>query len=115
MDTSVQVRHTQQIPSIEDVKVDGEIFTHTKENDNKTTILFDPVIRTGIVRFEVLGINKLTKVGIADESVHYDRDEDSDARGWEKTVEYHRNLGLRHIGTFIPTKEYHDGDRVAME
>lgn len=42
-----------------DYKVDHNIYIHTYENVNDCAILFDPVIKSGIYRFEVLDINKL--------------------------------------------------------
>ncbi|KAA6353545.1 MAG: hypothetical protein EZS28_050928, partial [Streblomastix strix] len=59
METAVQVRYTLQVPSLEDVQVDGDTFTHTKYNTNRATILFDPPIKSGVVRFEVLSVSDL--------------------------------------------------------
>ncbi|KAA6353572.1 MAG: hypothetical protein EZS28_050901, partial [Streblomastix strix] len=105
------------IPSLEDVELKSNIFTHTNENHNFSTILFDPVIKKGIVRFEVLSISNLTKVGIADESVRYNRKEAPDARGCDKVVEYDWCIGMFHSGgNWIKGNDkYYNGDRIAME
>ncbi|KAA6391567.1 MAG: putative CAMK family protein kinase, partial [Streblomastix strix] len=79
-------QYTSQVPSIEDVKVDGDTFTHTKENANYTTTLFDPSIKKGVARFEVLDIEDLRSVGIADESVRYGRNEEPEAKAMECNI-----------------------------
>ncbi|KAA6385489.1 MAG: putative CAMK family protein kinase [Streblomastix strix] len=101
------IPHIAQVPSDEDTKVDGETFT--SNNDNDSTILFDPLIKKGVMRFEVKSIDYLRAVGIADESVKYGRNEEPQARGGD-------NGGIRHIGDFIEgNAKFNDGDRVALE
>ncbi|KAA6376245.1 MAG: hypothetical protein EZS28_028229 [Streblomastix strix] len=105
------------IPSLEDVELKSNIFSHTKENDNYTTILFDPVIKKGVARFEVLRISDLIKVGIADESVRYNRKEAPNVRGCDKVVQYDHNIGMFHCGgNWIKGNDkFDDGDRIVME
>ncbi|KAA6354692.1 MAG: hypothetical protein EZS28_049781, partial [Streblomastix strix] len=109
------IPHNAQVPSDEDTKVDGETFT--MNNDNSTTILFDPVIKKGVMRFGVLSIEDLKAVGIADESVKYGRDENPEDKGWEKIVKYEYNFGwIEHKDKLIEgNAKFDDGDRVALE
>ncbi|KAA6367721.1 MAG: hypothetical protein EZS28_036753 [Streblomastix strix] len=117
METAVQgpVQYTSQVPSLEDVQVDGDTFTHTKQNTNRATILFDPPINKGVVRFEVLSVRDLAQVGIANESVRYSRKEPSEAHGYDEVVIYNWTGGLSHLGDRIENDEFKSGDRVALE
>ncbi|KAA6358902.1 MAG: hypothetical protein EZS28_045571, partial [Streblomastix strix] len=65
---------------LQDIEVNGDTYKHTEENGNWCTLLYNPVINKGIVKFEVLRVKELFAVGIADESVRYGRDEGPDAR-----------------------------------
>lgn len=47
------------LPIPQEVVYDGEIFKHISEDNNYATIIFDPEIKSGIVRAEVLNISKL--------------------------------------------------------
>ncbi|KAA6403641.1 MAG: hypothetical protein EZS28_000837 [Streblomastix strix] len=78
--------YTALIPSEEDTKVIGETFTST--STNHSTILFDPVVEKGIVKFEIQNVQRVHCVGIADESMRYSPGEEPGARGWEKMAEY---------------------------
>ncbi|KAA6367875.1 MAG: hypothetical protein EZS28_036598, partial [Streblomastix strix] len=40
----ISVEYTPLNPSTEDVQISGDTFTHTNDNKNRATILFDPVI-----------------------------------------------------------------------
>ncbi|KAA6379828.1 MAG: hypothetical protein EZS28_024647, partial [Streblomastix strix] len=111
------IPYAAQIPNsllFKDVNVDGETFSLI--SDNKTTILFDPLIKKGIVKFVVQSLNSLVEVGIADETVKYERKEFPDARGQDKIVQYDWNGDICHIGDFITgNAEFNTGDRVALE
>ncbi|KAA6403732.1 MAG: hypothetical protein EZS28_000751 [Streblomastix strix] len=109
------IPHSALVPSLEDTQVDKDTVTMIKSGPS--TILFDSVIKKGIMKFEVLNINSLQFVGIADESVQYGRYEEPQARGWEKIVEYFSFGKILHIGhDFIRgNAEFNDGDRVALE
>ncbi|KAA6355137.1 MAG: hypothetical protein EZS28_049336, partial [Streblomastix strix] len=58
---------------LQDVGVQGDSYIHAQINDNHSTILFDPAIKIGIVRIEILNVKELIAVGIADESLRYER------------------------------------------
>ncbi|KAA6373568.1 MAG: hypothetical protein EZS28_030906, partial [Streblomastix strix] len=109
------IPHIAQVPSDEDTKVDGE--TYTSINRNHSTILFDPLIKKGVMRFEVLSVRSVDVVGIADETVKYGRNENPDARGWGKIVAYDYYQGrICHIGDWIEgNAEFRTGARVALE
>ncbi|KAA6384855.1 MAG: hypothetical protein EZS28_019618 [Streblomastix strix] len=108
------IPHKSLVPSEEDTKVDGETFT--LNNYNYTTILFDPVVKKGIVKFVVQSIYNLSEVGIADETVKYGRKERSEARGKEKIVTYFAFGSIGHIGELIEgNAKFDTGDRVALE
>ncbi|KAA6356002.1 MAG: hypothetical protein EZS28_048471, partial [Streblomastix strix] len=76
-----------------------------------------PVINKGIVKLEVLNVEDLYAVGIADESVRYGRNEPPQIKGWDKIVEYHCDGGIRHIGIYFKgNSEFStDGSRIGME
>ncbi|KAA6369631.1 MAG: hypothetical protein EZS28_034842 [Streblomastix strix] len=86
---------------IQDIEVNGDTYKHTEENRNYCTLLFNPVINKGIVKFEVLRVKSLSGVGIADESVRYGRSENPSARGEDKIVHYDNCGGIKHIGDRI--------------
>ncbi|KAA6383315.1 MAG: hypothetical protein EZS28_021157, partial [Streblomastix strix] len=75
------------------------------------------VIKKGVMRFEVKSIEDLRRIGIADETVKYGRNEKPEARGWGKIVAYDYNAGrIGHIGDYIEgNAKFRDGDRVALE
>ncbi|KAA6377720.1 MAG: hypothetical protein EZS28_026753 [Streblomastix strix] len=110
------ITHTAQVPSHFDTQVDGDTFT--LNNDNETTILFDPLVNKGIVKFVVQNIkNLIAAVGIADETVKYGRKEFPDARGKEKIVRYDCPGWIEHIDDYIKgnAEFYKTGDRVTLE
>ncbi|KAA6383406.1 MAG: hypothetical protein EZS28_021068 [Streblomastix strix] len=101
---------------LKDVKISGDIYTPTEENENYCTILFDPIIDKGIVELEVLNVKDLQGVGIADESVRYGRNEYPDIRGWDKIVYYSHYGVIWHIGSWIKrNSKFSDGCRIGME
>ncbi|KAA6394531.1 MAG: hypothetical protein EZS28_009943 [Streblomastix strix] len=114
---SVSLPYTAQVPKSllsKDVKVERNIFTSI--NDNHTTILYDPLIKKGIVRFEVYSIRSLDKIGIADDSVRYERKEDPEARGFDKIVRYDCPGWIQHSGDFIEgNAKFRTEDSVALE
>ncbi|KAA6367545.1 MAG: hypothetical protein EZS28_036928 [Streblomastix strix] len=112
---SSQFPFTPQILSDNDTKVVGDIYTSI--SNNNSTILFDPVVKKGIVKFEVQSIEDLSAVGIADETVKYERREYPQARGYEKIVEYKQLGYIEHIGDHIEGNAGFEnaGDRVTLE
>ncbi|KAA6401640.1 MAG: hypothetical protein EZS28_002833 [Streblomastix strix] len=111
------ISYTPQIPHTDDVETNENTFIHSKENDNQVTILFDPVIRRGIIRMEVLNVKDLQGVGIADDSVHYGQDERPSSVGWNKIVYYYWNGNIHHIGDEIEGNSDFDdpGHRITLE
>ncbi|KAA6375730.1 MAG: hypothetical protein EZS28_028742, partial [Streblomastix strix] len=110
----MSIPHNPIVPSLDDVKYDGEQFTKT--NDKDSTILFDPVIKSGIIYFEVLNVGKLRGLGIAEESVHYERGQEPRDAGKEKVVGYRYDGRLHHIGNFIHGNyRITDGHHLGME
>ncbi|KAA6366721.1 MAG: hypothetical protein EZS28_037752, partial [Streblomastix strix] len=110
--------YTAQIPKgllQKDVKVKEDTFT--LNNRNHSTILFDPLIKNGVFRFEVLNIQDLYAVGIADESVKYGRGEGPDKRGYYKIIEYDDLGWIQHIGETIRgnAEIKNNGDRITLE
>ncbi|KAA6387376.1 MAG: putative Serine/threonine-protein kinase Nek3 [Streblomastix strix] len=106
------IPHIALVPSTESTKVDGETFTQNFRSDS--TILFDPVIKKGIVKFEVQSVRA---VGIADETLKYERNEEPYARGWDKIVVYDYYFGrIEHkYKLIVGNSEFKTGDRVALE
>ncbi|KAA6363536.1 MAG: hypothetical protein EZS28_040937, partial [Streblomastix strix] len=101
---------------LQDMQVNGDTYKHTYENDKRCTLLYNPLINKGIVKFEVLGVKFLWAVGIADESVRYGRDEHPEIRGGDKVVGYNSGGGIAHIGDFIEGNSgFSDGCRIGME
>ncbi|KAA6368777.1 MAG: putative Serine/threonine-protein kinase Nek3, partial [Streblomastix strix] len=72
----------------EDIRFNGETFTHTDKNKNNSTILFDPPITNGFAKIEVLNIRGLFQVGIVDDSVRCERNQLPLIQGWEKMAYY---------------------------
>ncbi|KAA6359228.1 MAG: hypothetical protein EZS28_045245, partial [Streblomastix strix] len=102
---------------LQDVEVNGDTYTHTIENFNHSTLLYNPLINKGIAKFEVLRVKGLSGFGIADESVRYGRDEDPEARGWNKIVYCHYSGNIHHIGDnwIKGNSGFSDGCRIGME
>ncbi|KAA6366371.1 MAG: putative Serine/threonine-protein kinase Nek3 [Streblomastix strix] len=71
----VKIEFDPLIPCLEDVIINQNLFTHTNENDYNCTILFNPVITSGITKFEIFTIQDIFKLGIAEESATYERKE----------------------------------------
>ncbi|KAA6364547.1 MAG: hypothetical protein EZS28_039926, partial [Streblomastix strix] len=93
-----------------------KIFKHTEKNEFNSSILFDPIVNTGIIRFEVLNIKDLKSVGIADESVQYARDDNPEAKGWDKIIIYQMNGQIKHIGEFqVGNGTTNNMQRIALE
>ncbi|KAA6367195.1 MAG: hypothetical protein EZS28_037278, partial [Streblomastix strix] len=108
------IAHTAQVPSEEDTQVDGD--TYTSISRNVSTILFDPLIKKGIVKFEFQSLNQLRRIGIAEESVLFKRDEYSWAKGYKKIVMYDWRGSIGHIGEEIEgNAAFNTGDRVTFE
>ncbi|KAA6380394.1 MAG: hypothetical protein EZS28_024079 [Streblomastix strix] len=114
---SDSIPYAAQIPKsllFKHVKVKQDTFT--LNNDNQTTILFDPLVNKGIVKFVVQSIFNLSAVGIADETVKYERKEYPWARGYEKIVQYYRFGNIQHdYHLSVGNAEFNTGDRVTLE
>ncbi|KAA6361293.1 MAG: hypothetical protein EZS28_043180 [Streblomastix strix] len=75
MPIPVAIQELAPVPSesLQDVRIDGMTYTHTDANTNSCAMHFNPVITSGIVKMDIINMTKLEGVGIADESVHFDR------------------------------------------
>ncbi|KAA6385575.1 MAG: hypothetical protein EZS28_018898 [Streblomastix strix] len=84
------------VPSAEDVRIEGSTLTNT--SGYSSTIQFDPVIKSGICRLELLNIKNLQGFGIADESAKFSRNQmpQQIAQGDSKVVYYEFCQGLIH-------------------
>ncbi|KAA6377902.1 MAG: hypothetical protein EZS28_026571 [Streblomastix strix] len=107
-----------QIPSSkEDIEFKNGIFKQNSST-NPSTILFDPVIRNGITRFEIQNIQEISGIGIADESVHYGRGQVPQDGGDSKIVFYKDNGDITHFGGewIVGNSEFKDEkQRIALE
>ncbi|KAA6381797.1 MAG: hypothetical protein EZS28_022676 [Streblomastix strix] len=100
----ISVEYTPLNPSTEDVQISGDTFTHTNDNENLSTILFDPVISNGVARIEFLNIKDLSRVGVADDTLKF------------KYVEYWSGGDLQHVGEYIgENSSFYENHRVALE
>ncbi|KAA6398234.1 MAG: hypothetical protein EZS28_006241 [Streblomastix strix] len=95
--------HVHLLPHPDAVQIDGELYKNKLYQS--TVVLFDSVIRKGIVKFKVDDDNHLHGIGIADESIRYSQDEEPFARGEDKVLEYRSFGSIKHIGESI------DGNR----
>ncbi|KAA6374890.1 MAG: hypothetical protein EZS28_029583, partial [Streblomastix strix] len=110
----ISVEYTPLNPSTEDVQISGDTFTHTNDNKNDAVIPFDPVISSGVTRIEFLNIDELEGVGIADESVHYKRN-DVPLQGFNVAL-FQYNGELRYQGENIAgNASLSKNTRVALE
>ncbi|KAA6358003.1 MAG: hypothetical protein EZS28_046470, partial [Streblomastix strix] len=102
---------------LQDIEVSGDTYKHTNKNINWCTLLFNPLINKGIVKIEVLGVEDLWAVGIADESVRCGRSEGPSARGWDKVVRYSQQGGIIHnVDDWIEgNSALSEGCRIGME
>ncbi|KAA6384060.1 MAG: putative Serine/threonine-protein kinase Nek3 [Streblomastix strix] len=91
--------HVPLLPHPDVVQIDGELYKIKLYQS--TVVLFDPVIRKGIVKFKVDDDNHLHGIGIADESIRYDRGEEPFARGEDKVLAYFSYGCINHIGESI--------------
>ncbi|KAA6363437.1 MAG: hypothetical protein EZS28_041036, partial [Streblomastix strix] len=110
----ISVEYTPLNPSTEDVQISGDTFNHTNNGENNAVILFDPLISSGFARIEFLNIKKFEGVGVADESVHYERN-DGPLKQF-KIVTYWEHGILKHVGEDIGgNNSFYDNHRVALE
>ncbi|KAA6402232.1 MAG: hypothetical protein EZS28_002247 [Streblomastix strix] len=70
-----KIDFTPLISYPDDVIINQNLFTHTNENDYNCTILFNPVITSGITKFEIFTVQDIFNLGIAEESATYERKE----------------------------------------
>ncbi|KAA6387921.1 MAG: hypothetical protein EZS28_016550 [Streblomastix strix] len=96
-------------------KQQGIKFIHSNKNDY-CTIAIVPVIKDGIVRFEIVLENSGSRsLGIADASCSFSAGKGPSYHGYvKKTVRYYYNGDLEHItnGT-IGNRSYEDGQRIS--
>ncbi|KAA6370385.1 MAG: hypothetical protein EZS28_034087, partial [Streblomastix strix] len=101
---------------LQDIEFNGDTYKHTIKNINYCTLLYNPVINKGIVKFEVLGVKDLAVVGIADESVRYGRNEGPWNGEEDKIVCYFCSGSIKHNRDFIEGNSgFDDGCRIGME
>ncbi|KAA6387524.1 MAG: hypothetical protein EZS28_016948 [Streblomastix strix] len=67
------IPHSSLGQCLKNIKVKGKTFTLS--TNKSSPIQFNPVVKKGIMRFEVLNVDYLQRVGIADESVQFDGDD----------------------------------------
>ncbi|KAA6378971.1 MAG: hypothetical protein EZS28_025501, partial [Streblomastix strix] len=114
--TENTIEHKALVPTYRDIEQKGETFGHRDENMNHSTILFDPTIKCGIIKFEVQNLKQLEGVGIADGSVRYGPNENPNKAGWENIVCYSSNGYVTHLGDWIDTNyQLVTGIRLALE
>ncbi|KAA6403346.1 MAG: putative Serine/threonine-protein kinase Nek3 [Streblomastix strix] len=103
------------LPGLNDVTFQDNLYTNV--SDNHSTVLFNPVIRSGIVRMEILNVADLLAVGIADESVQYDQNEYPESGGKHKRIYFRYDGSLTHISSYLQGNDEfgHSGCRVTME
>ncbi|KAA6365028.1 MAG: hypothetical protein EZS28_039445, partial [Streblomastix strix] len=82
----------------EDVQMMHDTYTHTQNNNNDTSIVFDQLIQEGIIRVQIKNIQGLLDIGIADQSVIFGRNENPEAKGMENVVIYNSRGRIVHIG-----------------
>ncbi|KAA6396142.1 MAG: hypothetical protein EZS28_008329 [Streblomastix strix] len=103
-------------PCLEDLIYDRDIYIHAKENDNYTTIVFNPIIIKGIAKIQILNISKLQGIGIADGHIHYDRNQCPSDAGFNNILCFFHTGDLVHVGDFNAwNTPFNSGDSVAME
>ncbi|KAA6395553.1 MAG: putative CAMK family protein kinase [Streblomastix strix] len=113
--TQLSISQVFKGPCLQDTQVDGDTFTNTSSM-NVPTILFDPVIKKRIMRFEVLNVKDLWAVGIADKSVRFGRDERPQERDDSWIVYYYKDGQICHIGNSIwGNALFKTGDCIALE
>ncbi|KAA6382817.1 MAG: hypothetical protein EZS28_021655 [Streblomastix strix] len=97
------------------IKVNYDSFT--KGDSSKQVIQFDPLIRSGIVRFEVLNVKKLKGIGIANRDANFGRHEDAFVgTNAIQVVEWKPNGSLHHNKNAVfYDSRYKEGDCIALE
>ncbi|KAA6388182.1 MAG: putative Serine/threonine-protein kinase Nek3 [Streblomastix strix] len=85
-----------QSTCLEVVRIDGCTFKHTFWNKDPSAILFDPLITSGITIFEVLDVNDILCLGIADESLRFERGDHPWNKDMGRTVQFYCNGGIDH-------------------
>ncbi|KAA6388616.1 MAG: hypothetical protein EZS28_015853, partial [Streblomastix strix] len=111
-----QIPHTPLGSCLEDIKVKGETFTLPK--NKSSTIQFNPVVKKGIVRFEVRNINRLEGVGIADESIQFDGEDQFPTSLFDTlNVGYYYSGQIGHLIAMLQINAGFEngGERIAME
>ncbi|KAA6387706.1 MAG: putative STE family protein kinase [Streblomastix strix] len=111
----VLTAHTSQC--LNDVQIVGDTYTHTEANSNRCTILFDPIISSGITHVEVFRVKNLQRIGITREPVRFSRNEEPDPRGLDKMVIFSCGGWIQHIGAdwIKGNSVFIDGQRLGME
>ncbi|KAA6389626.1 MAG: hypothetical protein EZS28_014847 [Streblomastix strix] len=102
--------------STEDVTIDGDTYTNIR--DAVSTVIFEPVISSGIMRIEFSNIKDLSKVGLIEKSVHYRIGESLDnEENKKRSVRYLKSGEISHWGDKIGGNTPFDkpGERIALE
>ncbi|KAA6398343.1 MAG: putative Serine/threonine-protein kinase Nek3 [Streblomastix strix] len=108
------IAYIHLVPYSEDVDIKDGTFSGS--SDKNSVILFNPALKSGIVKFEVLNLKDATDIGIADESVQYSRNQYPKQAGNGKIVYCSSSGTLFHQGDLIGgNSKYKSGDRIAME
>ncbi|KAA6392894.1 MAG: hypothetical protein EZS28_011583, partial [Streblomastix strix] len=104
-------------PQLADIAVKGDTFTHSELNHNRSIIQFDPVIKSGVVRFEITNFRGVYGVGVSEESLIYKGNEEPDARGKGKFVYQHWSGAIHHTedSWIEDNSSYGSGHHIAME
>ncbi|KAA6377492.1 MAG: hypothetical protein EZS28_026980 [Streblomastix strix] len=108
------VKYSIPAPFLQDVELEKNKFTHILYGNS--VILFDPVINSRIVKFEVLNVKDLDTVGISDESVHFSRNQSPSSAGKNNTIQYFRDGQISHNENWVEGNvKFSSGDRIALE
>ncbi|KAA6369007.1 MAG: hypothetical protein EZS28_035466 [Streblomastix strix] len=88
------IEYTPKISSTEDVLINDDTFQLI--STNLTTILFDPILKNGIFRLEIINEMKLQAIGICDDSVYFIQNVSPQIKEMDKKVYYHFSGSLGH-------------------
>ncbi|KAA6391321.1 MAG: hypothetical protein EZS28_013148, partial [Streblomastix strix] len=95
------------IPYEDDVNVSGSVFT--SKSGNHSVILFKPLIKSGIIKFDVQAMNQLIGLGIAYDPAKFERNQVPQAIAKTSGKIYFGKGGIHDNGKFD------NGNYVALE
>ncbi|KAA6371556.1 MAG: putative MAP kinase kinase family domain protein, partial [Streblomastix strix] len=111
-----KINFTPLISYPDDVIINQNLFTHTNENDYNCTVLFNPVINSGITKFEIFTIQDIFKLGIAEESALYERKESPFPNREKRSILYKSDGTIHHIDFHMEGNSvFGKGHTIAME